>query len=95
MKKMYEFDRSGKKVFINDDDERKDFMKSKKYVTMFDDGKAMSFCTEDCNVYCLPIPLRPANNGMAFQKNSAYRVVFSNAQVFYATKRTPSFAMSL
>ena len=54
-------------------------MMSSKYATMFDGGKAMSLRSKDCNVYYLPIPLRPANNGMAFQKNSVYRDVFSDA----------------
>ena len=82
MKKMHEFDREGKEVFINDDDEREAHMRNTKYATVFDDGKAMSLRSNSnsgCNIHYLSTPLRPANNGMAFPKNSAYRDVFSDA----------------
>ncbi len=79
MKQMYKFHSQGYKVFIPDDVEREEAMMTRKYATMFDDGKAMSLRSQNCNIYYLPIPLRPANNGMAFPKNSVFRDVFSDA----------------
>lgn len=80
MRQMYEFERRGERVFIEGDDSRREQrMRAHKYATLFDDGKAMSLRSADCNVHYLPLPLRPAYNGMAFQKNSAYRGLFSDA----------------
>ena len=86
---MYQFEREGKRVFINDDRERERHMRSTKYATVFDDGTAQSLRSSrdsGCNIHYLPYPLRPVNNGMAFQKNSVYREVFSDAYVLCVFK---------
>ena len=54
-------------------------MMTSKFATFENDGYVMSLRTKDCNIYYMAQLLRPVNVESGFQKNSAYREIFSEA----------------
>ena len=80
--KIKQFEAEGKEVFIKDSSTRYTRMMTSKFATFENDGYVMSLRTKNCNIHYMAQWLRPVNVGFGFQKNSTYREIFSEVEVF-------------